>query len=288
MTAIVSDTTTTPHTRKNNKEAVLQPVPVPTSRLERKIMRDNLFADIFGPEHKPKRDFPPAIRNRKSRGKFPTAKYVAGGQIRVREPLMDDGLVLLDTDPDVVALSPYPMVVRFEGVNSDGLVCWQEHVPDIGAMRKSGRIEFIDFVSDLDAASSWLWVRSRLLAAALQRDYDIVYKVHRAAWVRKQPRFRNRNLMWAHAPSPHQPAIIRNLARQILEQSLPMTIGQLRTSLDRNVMVSRWEGEPETAAQPVPGSDIVFTACMQLAFEGKVRVHMGDRPISSMIVDRRV
>jgi hypothetical protein len=250
-------------------------------------MRDKLFADMFGPEHEPKRVFPPRIRNKKSRGKFPTAKYAAGGQIRTREPLMDDGLVLLDTDPDVVALAPYPMVVRFEGIDPDGLVCWQEHVPDVAAMRRSGRVEFIDFISDLEAAGTWIWVRSRLVAAALQSDYGVVYKVLPAAWVRKQPRFRNRNLMWAHAPSPHQPALIRNLARQILDQSLPMTIGELQASLDRNVMVSRWEGEPQSASQPVAGSNIVFTACMQLAFEGKVRVDMGDRPISSMIVDRR-
>lgn len=288
MTVNVSENAEKPLLKRRSRRATGQEViPVPTSRLARKAMHDKLFAEMFGPEHEPKLVFPPRIRNRTSRGKFPTAKYAAGRSIRTRNMLMDDGLVILDTDPDIIALAPYPMVIRYEGIDVDGLVSWQEHVPDLAAIRRNGRVEFIDFVSDLDASSNWLLVRSRLIAAALHRDYGVVYKVLPAAWVRKQPRFRNRNLMWAHAPSPYQPAVIGNLARQILEQPLPMSIGDLRASLDRNVMVSREEGEPPTASQPITGSDVVFTACMQLAFAGKVCVDMGDRPIDAMIVGRR-
>lgn len=249
------------------------------SAVARQARIDALWRHMFGPDHKPEKIYKPRIRHRNMRGRFPTEKCRSTGTIRTRLPLMLDGLVHLDTDPDVVAIAAYPMTFDYLSSNSDGEVVGRSHTPDVGVLKKDGTVLFIDYVP-YRLQQDLYWVKQRTAELKLHLEqYGAAYAVHDERSIYVQPRFSNLNLMFGHKPLPYQHPGIAETCRAIMRQALPATIGELCRMSAPNALVARWEDEPATAFRAVPEVNVVFTACMQLAYRGEIDVDMS-RPFS--------
>jgi len=197
---------------------------------------------------------------------------------------MAHGLALMDGDPDIVALSPYPVTIRFLSRTSGLKVTWRDHIPDLAVLRRDGSVGFIDFLHDLDVRLGD--DRGRDLSISLKEDCGATYDVMWATDILQQPRFFNRNLLHANRPRKGE-VDLTMLERSILQQPLPMTIDELSASLPYNVLVERYEDEPRSSAETIEGVQAVFSSCLRLAYLGKVEFDMS-KPIStSATVSRR-
>lgn len=238
-----------------------------------------LWRHMFGPDHKPVKIYKPRIRHRNMRGRFPTEKCRSTGSIRTRLPLMLDGLVHLDTDPDVVAIAPYPITFDFVSADGEGGAVGRSHTPDAGVLAADGKVVFVDWIPyRLQQDLPWIETRTAELRLHLER-YGASYAIHDERSIYIQPRFNNLNLIEAHKPLPYQYAGIAETCRAILRQPLPSTIGELCRMNAPNAIVARWEDEPASAFKLVPEVNVVFTACMQLAYRGKIELDLS-RPFS--------
>jgi len=197
------------------------------SEIARQARLDALWKHMFGPDHKPVKTFKPRIRHRNMRGRFPTEKCRSTGMIRTRLPLMLDGLVHVDTNPDVVAIAAYPITFDYLSANSDGEVVGRSHTPDIGVLTRRGKVIFIDYVPyRVQQDTPWIKQRTAELRLHLEQ-FGAAYAIHDERSIYIQPRFNNLNLMKAHKPLPYQLAAIAETCRAIMRQPLPSTIGEL-------------------------------------------------------------
>jgi hypothetical protein len=242
------------------------------------------FDHIFSEHHEPRVTFPARVRGH-GRFRFTTDKYRPGRSIISRNRWMAHGLALMDGDPDIVALAPYPITIRYLSRNADCTVSWQDHIPDLAFLRRDRRVGFVDFLHDMDARRDN--DRSRALLLSLEEDCGATYEVMWATQILQQPRFFNRNLLHANRPRKGEVDLTAT-ERSILQQPLPMTIDELSASLPYNILVERYEDEPRSSAQRVEGVQAVFSSCLRLAYLGKVDFDMS-KPIStSSTVSRRV
>jgi len=89
---------------------------------------------------------------------FPTAKC-AHGLIRARSPLMGDGLMHIDTDPQVVGLAAYPTTFTYVSGNERGELANRELIPDLVILFKDRSTAFVQFVSFKEQHSRPLFQR---------------------------------------------------------------------------------------------------------------------------------
>lgn len=242
------------------------------------------FDHIFSQHHEPRVTFPPRVRGH-GRSKFTTGKYRTGNSMVTRNEWMFHGLALMDGDPDVIAISPYPLTIRYLGRNPEGTVEWKDHIPDIATLRRDGSVCFIDFMHDLDPRRDN--DRHRELMISLKEDCSASYQVMWATQILKQPRFFNRNLLHANRPSRGE-VDLTIIERSILEQPLPMTIEELSNMLPLNVLVERWGDDARSSAEPVAGVHVVFSACLRLCYLGKIDLDMSKPLTTSSTVSRRI
>jgi len=241
------------------------------------------FDHIFSDQHEPRVTFPARVRGR-GRRRFTTDKYRTGRSIITRNPWMGEGLALMDGDPDVVAIAPYPITLRYLTRSSGFKVTWEDHIPDLAFLRRDGSVGFVDFLHDLDVRLGDDGGRD--LSLSLKEDVGATYEVMWATDILQQPRFFNRNLLHANRPRKGEVDLTAT-ERSILQQPLPMTIDELSASLPYNVLVERFVDEPRSSAEPVADVQAVFSSCLRLAYLGKVEFDMS-KPIStSSTVSRR-
>jgi hypothetical protein len=238
---------------------------------------------IFSEEHEPRVTFPARVRGR-GRRRFTTEKCRTGDTIVTRNSWMGDGLALMDGDPDIIAMAPYPITVRYLSVNADCTVSWQDHIPDLAILRRDGSVGFIDFLHDMDVRLGEN--RGRDLALSLQEDCGATYEVMWATDILRQPRFFNRNLLHANRPRMGE-VDLTMLERSILQQPLPMTVDELYAALPYNTLVERYEDEPRSSAEVAEGVNAVFSSCLRLAYLGKVEFEMSQPISTSSTVSRR-
>ncbi|MHC2423096.1 hypothetical protein ACVMB2_007007 [Sinorhizobium meliloti] len=241
------------------------------------------FDHIFSEDHEPRVTFPARVREH-GRSRFTTSKYRTGSSIVTRNKWMAHGLALMDGDPDIVALSPYPITIRYLGRNANNSVEWKDHIPDLAILRRNGAVGFMDFFHDIDTRRDD--DRTNALQISLEEDCGATYEVMWATQILKQPRFFNRNLL--HANRPRRGEVdLTIIERSILEQRLPMTIEELSNMLPLNVLVERWDDDARSSAEPVAGVHVVFSACLRLCYLGKVELDMSKPLSTSSIVSRR-
>ncbi len=258
---------------------------MPSMEFMKKARLDALWDKVFGPDHKPEKILRSGIKHRNIVGKFPTERYAAGGIIRTRLPIMLDGLIHLDTDPRVVGLSPYPLKIHYLS-EEDGEVVGRHHVPDIGVRFDDGSVGFVDYMPFHSQDPAWFDQRTRELRLHFSEEYGAGYAVHDERCIYPQPLFRNLSLMWRHKPLPIDHESIGVIAKEILAANLPMTMGQLTRAVSMNAFVSRYEDEPDSAFRVLDDTSPVFTACMQLAIAGKVKLDLSRLFSPSTIVSR--
>lgn len=229
------------------------------------------FDYLFSADHEPRVSFPARVREH-SRFKFTTRKVRSAGMVIGRGSWMMHGLTLLDGDPDIIAIAPFPITIRYLAATSDGMDTeWKDHIPDVSVMRRDGSFGFIDFVHDADAGH--FERRTQELTLSLSNDCGATYELMRASQILTQPRFYNRNLIHSNRPRRGE-ADLSMMERSILEQPLPMTVAELSEALPFNVLLERWNDEARASAQPVAGVHVVSSSCLRLAYMGKVELDL--------------
>jgi hypothetical protein len=203
-----------------------------------------------------------------------------------RGPWMLHGLTLLDGDPDIVAITPFPITIRYLASTSDrNQTEWKDHIPDVAILRRDGTVGFMDFMHDVDARRCNR--RARELGMSLAKDIGATYDIMWAAQILSQPRFYNRNLIHANRPRSGE-ADLSVVERSILEQSLPATVAELSDAVTFNLLVERGEDETPEAARPLAGIDVVASSILRLAYQGKVELDMSSKFGPSTTVTRRI
>ena len=138
---------------------------------------------------------------------------------------------------------------------------------------------FVDFVPyNVLKESPWLRRQAAELSLHLEQ-FGAQYAIHDERAIYIQPRFSNLNLMLSHKPLPYQFAGIAETCRAIMRHPFPTTIGELCRMSAPTALVARWEDEPASAFRVVPEVNVVFTACMQLAYQGRIELDIS-RPFS--------
>lgn len=258
---------------------------MPSVEFMKQARLDAFWHELFGPDHEPVRVFKAGARHQNPVGKFTTDKYAAGGVIRTRSPLMADGLKHLDTDPRVMRLAPFPFQISYLSADGHGEIFGRKHVLDVGIRFRNGSVGFVDYVpfSCQDERSRQ---REREISLHLAENFNAGYAVHDERCIYPEPIFRNVCVLREHRSLPIDHECVREIAREILEASLPMTIGDLTRSMSINAFAEKWADEPDSAYRVDREANPVFTACMQLAIAGKVTLDLRREFSPSTLVAR--
>ncbi|MFS8147638.1 hypothetical protein [Rhizobium sp. BR 249] len=216
---------------------------------------------------------------------FPTTK-APKGLIRARLPLMADGLTHLDTDPRVVAISPYPLAAHYWATGDPEKPEKREHVPHVAIEMRDQTVVFIDYIPlTRQKLEPWIARRTRDLKAhfreQFERDYIVLDERH--LWV--EPRFSNVKLMWQHKSRVGEPPSLITARAAVRAARLPATIDQIWRNAGSPRLGFRWEGE--ASAIELRQANPIFTAVMQLAMRGELRLDLG-QPLSMSSVVRRI
>ena len=241
-----------------------------------RIAAKNELSRIFGGSAKPVWVPPTSTKHKTLPGWFPTAKC-AQGLIRYRSPLMADGLMHIDTDPQVARIAPYPATVVYGRRNAKGLLQKHDHVPDVAVRRKDGVIVFIDFVPyRISQALGWYATRELDLREYFADIYDCHYIVLDERSIYAQPLFNNIKTIWSHKAVPNGNLPYEKLKQSLRTQTLPATLGALLESL-------KIKAQSELFAPAFEGAherDVTFAGVMQLVISGDLEIDL-DCPISA-------
>ncbi|CDZ31919.1 Hypothetical protein NGAL_HAMBI1145_06870 [Neorhizobium galegae bv. officinalis] len=264
-------------------KVLLQCVPHATEWKPEHLRRT--FDYLFSANHESRVSFPARVREH-SRFKFTTRKVRSSGMVIARGPWMLHGLTLLDGDPDIIAIAPFPIAIRYISAASDETDTeWKDHIPDVAVLRRNGTVGFIDFMHDVDARRCTKL--NRELGLSLEKDCGATYEIMWAGQILSQPRFYNRNLIHSNRPRWGE-ADLSAVERSILDQSLPATVANLSDAVPLNVLTERWEDQAPEAGHPCAGINVVASSILRLAYVGKVEFDMS-RPFGpSTTVSRRV
>lgn len=259
---------------------------VPSSSPATRRERRRLLESVFSEEHQPLVTFA-ARKMGKSREKFATLKCRSAKSIVYRNRWMHNALVILETDPDVVALSHYPVTIRYIATDLDQKTVWKDHVPSLAVMRKDGGISFHDFLHDEDAGAAAS--RTREIALSLREDFDAEYVVWTATEILAQPRFFNANLIWAHRSSKAHILVSGSLEQDILQQEFPASIREIADRLDTPMNDRGRDGDSDAVGDtPRYGINLVFSTCLRLAADGRIQLDTATQITTSTIIVRRV
>ncbi|TAW06610.1 hypothetical protein ELI25_29515 (plasmid) [Rhizobium ruizarguesonis] len=174
-----------------------------------------LLEAIFAGRHKPLRQIGHGPGHAIS---FPTNK-VPSGVIRAHSTLMADGMQHLDTDPNVVQLSAYPLEVAYWSTKDGTTPDKRDHIPDIAAKLRDDSVVFIDYVP---------W----------NEQLDTRFF-----------------LMWTHRPRRTEPASLTHARQIIREAKLPVTIRTISDKADFARQAILWEGDDAAARRPEQTSE---------------------------------
>lgn len=200
---------------------------------------------------------------------FPTDKSPAG-EVIARLPLMADGLVHVDTDPDVTDIAAYPMEIEYLAPTRNNMAVKRVHVPDLALRRRNGTVVIVDYIpANEQAERRWIARRTRVLRDRVAAYYGCEYAVHDELCVRARPLFSNLKAMWAHKPTALDPPAISLVCHALRRCRFPSGLGLLKKTL---------HGDPELreafAVLDVEGVDLVYTAVMQMCFRGELDIDL--------------
>ncbi|WP_375590797.1 hypothetical protein ABWH89_09455 [Hoeflea alexandrii] len=200
---------------------------------------------------------------------FPTDK-AATGEVFARLPLMADGLVHVDTDPDVVAIAAYPMSVEYMAPTYNNRAVKRAHVPDVAVRRSDGSVISIDYVPvNEQSMKPWIAKRTRVLQNHIASIHCCSYAVHDERSVLAQPLFGNLKAMWAHKATALDPDGMQLVAQALRRCPFPSRLGVLKKMLRDDV-----ELREVFAALDADGVDIVFTIVMQMCISGELDIDL--------------
>jgi hypothetical protein len=228
---------------------------------------------IFAEGHKPAREMERGMYLPGHAVSFPTSK-VPSRLIRCRSVLMADGLVHLDTDPNVVQLSPYPMETNYWSTRDEKTPSKRKHIADVAIKFRDDRVIFVDYVTMREQADRpFFWRRKAERARHYREEFDCAYSVLDERSIRIEPRMANLRLMWTHRQLPTEPPSLA-LAREALRHAkLPTSIQSISDSARVSRQAIRWSKDEKPVL--IEETNLIFSAVMQLAMRGEVRLDLG-------------
>jgi hypothetical protein len=234
-----------------------------------------ILEDIFSDNHKPVRKIGHGMFEPGRAISFPTSK-VATGIVRARSLLMADGLLHLDTDPNVIQVSPYPMEIGYWSTLDEKTPAKRDHIPDVAIQLRDESVVFIDYVTVRGQNDTpFFWRRRAERVRHFRDQLGCTYAVHDERSIRIQPRLSNLRLMWSHRQRPTEPPSL-SLAREALRRTkLPTTIRAISDNAAFSRQAIRW-AEDEVPVL-LEETNLIFTAVMQMAMRGEVRLDLGKR-----------
>lgn len=245
---------------------------------------------VFGPRHEPARVIKKRTRHPTIPVNHPTKKAFRMGMVRARLPLMADHLTHLDVTPDVIRVAEYPFAIEYQRRQDDGKIVTRTRILDLAVLMSDGRVFVIDYEPINIQKRKGLQrveARTRGLIEALEKK-DATYLLLDECSIHLQPRWGNVCEIWKHMHENGQHPGIAEIRHQIMNGALPATIGKLMARASPNVMTSRFAHETPEAATVKGEFNPIYTAVMQLAAAGKVRLdHSMPFDIHS-IVSRKV
>lgn len=232
---------------------------------------------IFSDAHVPVRKVGRSMYGTGHAVSHPSSK-VPKGIMRARSPLMADGLLHLDTDPNVVRMSPYPLVALHWSTDDNVTVFKREHIPDMAIELADGSVVFVDYLSRAEQAATPEF--QRRVAERIRHfgdEFGCAYQVLDERTVRIEPRLSNVRLMWTHRERETEPRSLSHAREALRRTPLPNTIRAVSDNADISRQAIRWAGDELPTA--VEETNLVFTAVMQLAMRGEVLLDLG-RPLT--------
>ncbi|NKL77620.1 hypothetical protein [Rhizobium leguminosarum] len=245
---------------------------------------------IFGPRHEPARVIKKRTRHPTIPVNHPTKKAFRKGMIRARLPLMSDQLTHLDVTPEVIRVAEYPFAIEYQRVRDEGEFVTRTRVLDLAVLMSDGRVFVIDYEPiNIQRRKGFQRVeaRTRGLVEALEKK-DATYLLLDECSIHLQPRWGNVCEIWKHAHEKGQHPGIAEIRHQIINGALPATIGQLMRRVSPNAMTSRFAHERPEAAMAKGEFNPTYTAVLQLAAAGKVRLDYSKPFDIHSIVTRKV
>lgn len=207
---------------------------------------------------------------------FPTDK-AASGEVFARLPLMADGLVHIDTDPDVTEIAAYPMSVEYMASTYRDRAVKRVHVPDVAVRRADGSVVVIDYIPvNEQLRKPWIKKRTRNLQDHMATFHECSYAVHDERSVLAQPLFGNLKAMWAHKSTALDPPELQLVLQALRRCRFPSFFGDLKKTLRQDEELCR-----VFAAVDADGVDVVFTAVMQMCISGELDIDLS-APFSAM------
>lgn len=257
-----------------------------THDFETQLSNEAFWRDVFGPNNEPQLEIKPGSRYKTLPAWFPTSKNVRG-RVRTREPLMTDLMIHLDTDPAIRVVAEFPIKTNYRARRLDGTVVTRQHIPDLAALRKDGRVFVIDVMP--------LNVRRLLRGNERRREALVAHYAGLGAQFLQldetsiclQPLLNNLKVMWMHKSSTHDLPGMAQLRQALRVTSYPATMDNLVRSMPTNAIMAWWSDEDESSARHVTECSPVFTAVMQLAIAGEVDIDLTKRFSPSTMVSRK-
>lgn len=237
----------------------------------------SLIETIFSAGHNPVRKIGRSMYGTGHAVSHPSTKSPTG-IVRARSPLMADGLLHLDTDPNVVRISPYPMEALIWSTTDGVTPVKTEHVPDVAILTQDGSVTFVDYVEVSEQRKTAGF--RRLVAERIrhfQGELGCAYAVMDELEVRREPRLSNVRLMWTHRSRPTEPQSLSRARQAIRTARLPATIRSVfeASGVGRQAIRFAGDGVPTALRE----TNLLFSAAMQLAMRGEVRLDLG-RPLT--------
>lgn len=235
---------------------------------------DAMWREIFGRKHEPKREFKKRARHKTIIVNHPTKKAARNGMIRARQPLMADGLTHVDVTPDIIRVAEYPLEITYQIKRGNGQIVTRTHIPDLATLSASGRVLVIDYepINIQKRLRKQVFERRKAGIAAALLALDAHYVVQDECSIHLQPRWHNVCEIWKHMHENGQHPGIAEVRLQIMNGRLPATIGQLMRRVSPNAVTSRFADQPIEDAKLMQDVNPTYTAVLQLAAAGKVRL----------------
>lgn len=212
---------------------------------------------------------------------FPTRKC-AHGLIRARSPLMGDGLMHIDTDPQVIGIAAYPVTFTYVSGSEKGELSNRELIPDLAILFKDKSTAFVQFNSIKEQRSQpWFDRKVQEVKRHVAEHYDSTFSVMDERGIRAQPRFDNIKVMWANTSLKHDVIDLRSFKAIVRALKLPMKLGDLRAAVAAAPRSRPFAG----IAYPQNDLDPTFAAIMQLVMAGELDIDL-DRPFSNDTIIR--
>jgi hypothetical protein len=225
---------------------------------------------------------PPRRRMHASLPGIAPSLKVAGGYVRTKSPLMLDGMIHLEVNPSVARICPYPIRIEYASSQTSELFKFRERIFHLGVEMRDGQRIYIDYVPfAIQRERPWIKERTLRLEEVTRNELGADYAVHDERVLHIQPRFANLKVMYQHRRVKDHDALM--IVRRIVAQAdMPTTIAAIReeaTLRSLRFEVLDLSGQSVIFARNLDDVDRVFTAIMQMAASGEIKIDLS-RPFS--------